>query len=93
LKAVLNPKVQTEDGTQNTLAKQVTEFTFTKKDAENNKQIRSSESVKKLTLTQKITACPSMICRFDCLTNLFLDPDPSLFCLYSRYQLVYGFIE
>jgi single-strand DNA-binding protein len=31
-----------------------------------------TESQKTLTLTHKITACQSMICRFDCLTNLLI---------------------
>jgi single-stranded DNA-binding protein len=65
---------QTEDGTvKHTTEIQVTEFTFyrlrrgvktTKKFSPLNRQT--------LTLTHKITAYQSMICRFDCLTNLLI---------------------
>jgi hypothetical protein len=72
LRDVLNRANGREDGTKHTSEIQVTEFTFlsTKKLA-NNKQIDSSESKKTLTLTHKIMVCLSMICHFDCLTNLF----------------------
>jgi hypothetical protein len=50
---------------------QVTEFTFVYQKKQ-QKQIDSSESKKTLTLTHKIMACLSMICHFDCLTNLLI---------------------
>jgi single-strand DNA-binding protein len=74
LRAVLNRQWQTEDGTtKHTSEIQVTDLLLsTKKGNENNKQIDSSESKKTLTLTHKIMACLSMICHFDCLTNLLM---------------------
>jgi hypothetical protein len=96
LRAVLNRQWQTEDGTtKHTSEIQVTEFTFlSTKGNENNKQIDSSESTKTLTLTHKIMACLSMICHFDCLTNLLMDPEPSLSFAYTLdTDLMFGLME
>jgi single-strand DNA-binding protein len=84
---------QTEDGTtKHTWNSSNGIYFCLLKGNENNKQIDSSESTKTLTLTHKIMGL-SMICHFDCLTNLLKCGPRVKFAYTLDTDLMFGFME